>query len=110
MTDRIAAARSAVMGVKGWEAGRGHFNVVVARDIARAVVAALDALPTDAAKIEDWRGRLATQCGETLAARYQRDRLREQLEECRLVLNTIARTSRDEDARWAADDVLDRIK
>lgn len=28
------------------------------------------------AEIEDWRGRLASQCGQTLAARYERDQAR----------------------------------
>ncbi len=31
-------------------------------------------------EIEDWRGRLASQCGETLAARYQRDQASAEIE------------------------------
>jgi predicted RNase H-like nuclease (RuvC/YqgF family) len=32
------------------------------------------------AEIEDWRSRLAAQCGQTLAARYERDEARAALE------------------------------
>jgi chromosome segregation ATPase len=38
------------------------------------------------AEIEDWRSRLAAQCGQTLAARYERDEARAEVEQLKAAI------------------------